>query len=348
MLMPLDIAKVLQHYDLGTLESAVKASHGFVNETTFIKTSEGRFVVRRNQRRQSIETHRYRHELVGWLTKKGFSCPSFIPTHDGDTLFILDGRSYEIMPFVDAKDYDSERPQQLSEIGATLARYHRAIKGFYAQSGEQAPRYHPQDVMAISERLLERDVMGDLYHDLMWYDLRAAKLRSILTDDSYAALPHVVVHGDIHRDNFLFSDDKVVALIDYDQATWDARITDIADAIVGFTTDIAAYRVPMTWGVYKGPFDVECATQIVAAYHSVSPLSPGEIAALPILIELVWMQGELGRVFSTPEGSPDYHQDVLGQGRWLSNWINERSEDLIARWMRLEREPFFRVMATAA
>jgi len=338
MLMPMDISKVLQHYNLGALENATKAYHGFVNETVFVKTTEGRFVMRRNQRRLSEETHRYRHALVAWLSERGFPCPRFLPTNEGDTLLVLDGRTYEVTPFIDGKDYDPNRPQQLLAVGEILAQYHDAIEGFEPQNEEQTPRYHPQDVMALSERLLERDIMGDLYEELMWYDTRAAKIRAILPDEVYERLPHRVVHGDVHRDNFLFQNDHVIALLDYDQATWDARITDLADAVVGFATDCGPTRIPMQWGVYKGPINIECATDILAAYHAISSLTQAEIAALPLLIELVWLQGEIGRVFSTPEGSPEYHQDVLAQGRWLSEWIAERYDELVERWSHLDQE----------
>jgi homoserine kinase type II len=338
MLMSIDIANVLKHYDLGTLESATKAAHGFVNETVFVKTTKGRFVLRRNQRRLSEDTHRYRHNLLAWLEERQFPCPSFVPTRQGDTLLMINGYTYEIMPFIDAHDYNPQNPQHLRAIGRVLAEYHRAIEGFPPSSGEQNPRYHPHDVMALSERLLERDVMGDIYHELMWYDLRAAKLRGMLPDETYRRLPHLVAHGDVHRDNFLFHHNTVVALLDYDQATWDVRITDLADALVGFTTDCATKQMPSVWGIYKGPIDETCATELLTAYHAVAPLTPAEIMALPSLIELVWLQGNLGRVFSTPEGAPEYHQDVLNQGRWLSEWIQERSGHLIDRWLNIERE----------
>lgn len=335
MLLPLDIGRVLQHYNLGNLESASKAFHGFVNETAFVKTSQGRFVMRRNHRRLSEEVHRYRHALMARLRERGFPTPAPIPTKDGETLLVLDGRSYEVTPFIEAQDYDPNRPAQLLSVGETLAHYHRAVKDFPPPPGDTGvPRYSGQDVMALSERLLERDIMGDLYDMLMWYDLRAAKLRNI-TGSHYASLPHVVIHGDVHRDNFLFHDDTVVALLDFDQAAWDARIADIADLIVGFATDCTATTNVITWGVYKGPIAVECATDMLAAYHAVAPLTEAEVALLPTLIELLWLQGELGRVFSTPEGAPDYHQSVLDQGRWLSEWMQDHSDYLVSRWNNL-------------
>ncbi|NJN68834.1 MAG: homoserine kinase [Chloroflexaceae bacterium] len=332
MLMPLDIGRVLSFYDLGTLESATRAYRGYVNETVFVQTSQGRFVLRRNHRRLSEEVHRYRHTLITWLVRRRFPTPPVLPTRDGDTLLVLEGRSYEVMPFVNGKDYDSTHPGQLDNVGATLAHYHRAVADFALPLGEQSVRYSAQNVMALTERLIERDVMSELSDILRWYDTRAAHLRSVLSSEAYEQLPHVVIHGDIHRDNFLFVNNEVAALLDFDQVAWDGRIADLADAIVGFATDCITTSNMLTWGVYTGPIIEECATRLVAAYAAVAPLSEAEVWALPLIIELLWLQGELGRVFSTPEGAPDYHLNVLEQGRWLSNWMSERSDHLVRRW----------------
>jgi homoserine kinase type II len=348
MLMTLDIANVLKQYNIGTLESSSKAFHGFVNETNLVKTSKGQFVVRRNQRRLSEESHRYRHALIQWLNDNNFPTPPVIPTRNGDTLLTMGGRSYEVFPFIDGVDYDSVHPNQLYSVGETLAHYHDLTTDFPAPIGEQRPRYSAQDVMALSERLLERDMMGDLYDDLMWYDMRAAQIRAIITNDVYTRLPHVVVHGDVHRDNFLFRNDEVVALLDFDQAVWDARISDLADAIVGFASECSNHLMFSSWGVYKGPINEDCSTRLLAAYGTVSPLTRAEIMLLPLMIELHWMQGELGRVFSTPEGAPDYHLSVLQQGRWLSQWLANMTETLLTRWSHTETTPQKRLRASAA
>jgi homoserine kinase type II len=339
--MSVDVGRALQYYDLGTLESVTKAFHGFVNETMFVQTSKGRFVMRRNHRRFSEETHRYRHALISWLRERGFPTSELVPTRDGDTLLVLGGRTYEVAPFIEARDYDPNRPQQMESVGETLARYHKTIEGFPPPpQSEQAPRYSAHDVMALSERLLERDMMGDLYDILMWYDMRAAKLRQQFPDEVYNSLPHTLIHGDVHKDNFLFQDDEVIALIDFDQVAWDARIADLADLLVGFSTGHSPNSsVVTTWGVYKGPLDIETSTVLLSAYHRVFPLAQTEIKALPMLVELVWLQGELGRVYSTPEGAPEYHWSVLEQGKWLSEWMSRHYDELIARWSNLASVP---------
>lgn len=139
-------------------------------------------------------------------------------------------------------------------------------------------------------------------------------------------LPHLVIHGDIHGDNLRFEGDQVIALFDYDQATCDARLVDLADALVGFTTQPAT---DFMWGTYAGPLDTERTLHLVTAHVAVEPLTTTEITALPMLVELLWLQGELGRVLSTPEGAPDYHLSVLDQGHRLSDWMDQHYDELI-------------------
>ncbi len=332
-----DLIHVLTLYDLGTFHSVTPARRGVVNETAFVETNRGRFVVRRNNRRVRMDDQRYRHRLTNWLRDQGCAAPGLIATREGETLVELDGRIYEIHEFVDGEEFDYKRPEQLHSVGGVIAHFQQAIEGFEPPSNQYEPRYSPQNVLALAEWLLQRDAMGELYEQLRWYDLRAAQLRSQVSRDLYAALPHVVIHGDVHIDNFIFKGDEVTALIDYDQATWDARIVDIADALIGFTT-ATGYEQRMVWGLFRGPLDEDRATRLLSGYLEVSSLTATEIATLPLIVELAWLQGELGRVISTAEGSPEYHQDVLQQGRWLSEWMQERNEALTARWMEANEE----------
>ncbi len=332
MLNLTDIEHILSYYDLGELYGVTQSSRGFVNETAFIQTSSGRYVVRRNHRRLGVFNHRYRHALIRRLVEHDFPTPAIMPTRDGDTLLRLDNRFYEIVEFVNGSDYDAKNLRQLDSVGTTLAQYHTIVQNWRVPPDDTPPRYLPQNMMGHIEHLLVRDVMSELYFPLTWYADRTAQLRTSLTEDQYARLPQCVIHGDIHRDNLLFEGDRVVALIDFDQATWDSRIADLADALVGF----ASARVPSSqmssWGVFTGPLDVDLSTRLITAYARVMPLTPIELDALPTMIETLWMQAELGRVLSTPEGAPDYHESVLNQGKELSAWMGDHKAQLLSRW----------------
>ncbi|NJK82261.1 MAG: phosphotransferase, partial [Chloroflexaceae bacterium] len=211
MLTYSEVARILGHYDMGELLSVTQAVRGYVNQTAFIQTEQGRYVLRRNHRRLNEEAQRYRHKLVNYLVERDFPVPAFIPARTGDTLLVLDGRYCEVMEFVAGSDFDPDHPHHLESVGESLAHYHNLTTYFPAPPDEAPPRYVPDNSLRLIEKLLERDVMGDLHDILSWYDRRAAHMRRILSDAVYEALPRVVIHGDIHRDNFIFADGELVA-----------------------------------------------------------------------------------------------------------------------------------------
>jgi homoserine kinase type II len=350
MLTATDITQVLAHYDLGTLHSTISSCRGMVNETAFVQTNKGKFVVRRNSRSANVDMLRYRHQLITHLHENNVPTPRLLPTQAGSTLLDLDGRFYEVMNFVAGEALNPKRPQQFVNAGVTLALYHKAVENYKAPPDAARLRYAPQSLLALNEVLMKRDFfMGDLSSTLSWYDGRAGRLRKMLSEKSYGALPHLVIHGDIHLDNVLFAQDRVVALLDYDQVAWDTPVADLADALVAF----ASVDKPKVthWGVFNGPLDEERAAKVIEGYASVRKLSRAEMDALPILLEVHWLQGAMGRVFSTPEGAPDYHLSVLDQGLSLSYWLNERRDRLIEHWKTImEQTPHTgnRLTATAA
>jgi homoserine kinase type II len=327
MLTTSDVERALRYYDLGTLRSVKPASHGVVNETAFAETSAGRYVVRRNQRKLGRAGLDLRHRLLNWLRLKGFPGPRLVPARDGESVVEVDSRLVEVFLFIDGDEFNPDRPAHLSGAGSVLGRYHSAVEEFPDPPFPEGPRYTPASLMGLTERLMQRDLMGELTEPLSWYDRRAAELRKLLPDSAYVALPHVLIHGDLHRDNLIFRGDAVAALIDFDQITVDARIVDLADALV----DLAVGAAPpdwFPWGVYAGPLDTHRSHLLLEGYTTMVPLTRGERAALPVLVEVIWMQGNLRRVLGTNDADPDYHVEVLNQGRRLAQWIREHTEAL--------------------
>lgn len=328
MLTQYDVERALQNYDLGTVRSAHPASHGVVNETAFAETSKGRYVVRRNQRKIGRASIVLRHRLMAWLRARGFPAPRLITTRSGESSIELDGRIFEVFNFIDGDEFNAERPAHISGTGSILARYHSAVEDFPHSPAYQGPRYTTQSLPGLIERIMERDVMGDLVEPLNWYDRRASDLRRALPEAVYESLPYVLIHGDVHRDNLIFRGDVVAALIDFDQVTMDARLVDLADAMVDFAVGPAPHDW-YPWGVYAGPLDATRVRNLLEGYNEALPLTDGERAALPVLIEVIWLQGNLRRVLMTSDAEPDYHLEVLGQGRRLSQWLHEHREVLL-------------------
>lgn len=315
-----DVQRALVHYDLGELRTVHAAAHGLVNETAFADTTTGRYVIRRNQRRLGRASLELRHQLHAWLSEHDVPCPSILPARCGETSVEVDGRIFEVATFINGDEYCPARPAQSASVGSVLAGYHRAVVDFPGTPIPQPPRYCPSVLLGLTERLMHRDFLGNLTAQLSWYDRRGSELRSRLNDVAYSKLPQTLIHGDVHGDNLLFRGDEVVGLLDFDQVTIDARLVDVADALVAF-----AHGKPpenwSPWGVYDGPLDLQRARLLLDGYEAAGTINAAERAALPLIVEVLWLQGNLRRVLTTAEAEPDYHIEVLEQGRWLSEWI---------------------------
>ncbi len=327
MLTQYDVERALQSYDLGLVRSTRPASHGVVNETAFAETSAGRYVVRRNQRKLGRASLELRHRLMAWLRSKGFPAPRLIAARGGATAVEIDGRIFEVFTFIEGDEFNPDRPAHLTGAGTILARYHSAVADFPDPPPSTGPRYSTSSLSGLIERIMQRDMMGDLTEPLNWYDRRAADLRRSLSEQAYLDLPQVLIHGDVHRDNLIFRGDTVAALIDFDQVTVDARIVDLADALVDFAVG-AAPADWYPWGVYAGPLDAIRARGLIDGYCQAFPLSAAERAALLIIVEVIWLQGNLRRVLMTHDAEPEYHEEVLGQGRRLARWLDDNRATL--------------------
>ena len=89
-----------------------------------------------------------------------------------------------------------------------------------------------------------------------------------------------IVHSDWHPGNMLFRAGRVVAVIDYDAARLQPRVTDLANGVLQFSM-VAGDDDPLTWS--------ECCDEtrikrFVRGYDSVNVITRDELAAVPYLM----------------------------------------------------------------
>lgn len=321
MLSTAAITTLFSAYDLGPPLQVSHARHGYVNETAFVTTRYGRVVVRRCHAKLGVGAAEYRHGLMAHVRNAGVAVPEVIRNRDGKTVTMLDGRVWEVQEFIAGDDFTPGCMAQAYSVGQLLAEYHSAIAGFPPPAGEPPPpRYAPRAMRGLSERILERDMFGELHEMLAWYDGRAHALEQALPDDVRANMPQIVIHGDLHPDNLRFRGEEAVALLDFDQTCRDSALVDLVDALVACATTTQRDQRWM-WGVFAGPLDSQCSHALIEGYTQIVPLSPTELGIVPVLLESLWLYGALARVATTPEGAPDYHLGVLQQGQALSTWL---------------------------
>ena len=200
-------------------------------------------------------------ELLVHLASHGVPTPSPIRTSDGRTTVLTvaeaDGKPAVLFPWVDG-DMLCQRavtPAAAHAVGVALARLHRA--GAPASSPLGAGRFGPSDLVLRCARVAaSRDAEAAAL---------AAELERRITDVARtrrADLPSGLVHGDLFRDNVLWHEGRIAALLDFESAHLGPFAYDIAVTI-------------LSWS-FADDLDVAIARAIVDGYRTVRELDESE------------------------------------------------------------------------
>jgi len=181
---------------------------------------------------------------------------------DGKLLGSHGGKPFALFPWVDGELYcrASVTPEVCRRLGDALARVHLATPRVGALP---EGRFRVPDLRDRLDRV-DEEAKGA-------FSRATARIRERL--DHYErrrdpALPRGLVHGDLFRDNVLWQNNVIVALLDFESASEECFAYDVMVCV-------------LAWCFGDG-FELDRARALLAGYHARRPLSPGERAALPI------------------------------------------------------------------
>ncbi|HYZ65078.1 MAG TPA: phosphotransferase, partial [Acetobacteraceae bacterium] len=201
------------------------------------------------------------------------------------------------------------RPEHCGPVGSVLAALHQAGAGYAKQ---RVNALGPAGWPPLLARCLPR---ADSVQQGLAAELRSA-LDCILARWP-ADLPRGHIHADLFPDNVFFLEGKISGLIDFYFAATDLLAYDIAVCLNAwcFEPDFQ--------------FNVTKARSMLRAYAATRPLSPAELAALPVLCQGAALRFLLTRLFdwvNTPEGAMVTRKDPLEYLRRLRFHLGARDE----------------------
>ncbi len=293
-----ELALVLSHYALGQLQAAQRIEQGFVNKNWIVDTDRGRYFLKRrhpdpHKPEQTIDTRLIlaQHDLMKWLREGGFPAPAIMPTAGGETLLILNGELYEIQDYIEGDFYDHNRSAHLEAAAITLGRYHARVKGFAPRAlctrGElYSPTYASTALRLVTTRLHEACQLGEdpgLPAAIQQLRGRAHDLAARFA--RHGTLPRLVIHGDYYAGNLLFRDDQIVGVVDYDHASWQPRVVELAEALIYFASPRPGQLKHL---VYPGFLEWKPFTRFLQGYARLVTLDEDEVRALPDYIYCIW------------------------------------------------------------
>jgi homoserine kinase type II len=220
-----DGARIAAAHGLGACLGVVPIPAGTVNSNYFLDTEQGRVFVRLYEQ-QDVEGVAYEWTLLEHLVQRGVPVPPRIEGPEPGALRV-GGRPVAVFAQVAGHDVcqgmvDAAR---LSRVGVALARASRAGEDFTVR---REGRFTFGDIA----RLLDAASAAQR-PELVAPIARLRALHAELTA-SAPELPRGVVHGDLFRDNVLWRDGELVALLDWESASDGVVIYDLAVTLLAW------------------------------------------------------------------------------------------------------------------
>ena len=271
-----ELAQWLRNYSVGGLAALEPIKAGIENTNYFVTTTQGRYVLTLFERLPAEELPFYL-ELMAHLARHGIPCPAPIADLSDRYLQHLNGKPAALVTRLPGRSVERPDATACVELGLLLARMHLAGRSYagYLENPRGAKwwRFAAREVMRFLDEASARRLEEEL---------------AFQAGQRFPDLPRGPVHADLFRDNALFEDGRICGVIDFYFAGVDALLYDVAVCANDWClVDPAADR----------RLDAARTRALLAAYHSVRPLSEGERRAWPILLRASALRFWLSRLY---------------------------------------------------
>lgn len=232
---------------------------GSVNSNFRLETAAGHAVFARVYEEQAPAGATQELAILATLARAGVPTPEPMLRGDGSVLDEHRGKPVALFPWVEGEILCQARvrPEHTRAVGEALARVHLARI-------DRAPegRFERADLEARLTRAAEQDpAFGPVTREI-------SQRLAAVTARRDASLPAGLVHGDLFRDNVLWQDGRIAALIDFESACRGAYVYDLMVCVHAWS--------------FGDRFDTGLVRAMLTGYHAVRRLSPAEVAALPV------------------------------------------------------------------
>ncbi len=216
-----ELADILKDYEISTPMKLEDIHGGYGNSNFKAITTEGVYLLKICDEKKLDQLHK-QVSLLNHLHNHSYPTVYPILQRNDEALYISDDYNVMIYPFLNGGT--PQPSQQVStQIGEALATLH-AIPPL-----PELPCF-PMGVTEITPFL--KQVRGTEFAGhpfVMWLKSELEWIQPELDKP----LPTGLLHGDLFLDNTLFDEDKMVAILDFEEVCYDTMLIDVAMTIIG-------------------------------------------------------------------------------------------------------------------
>lgn len=263
-----ELVQLAAAFGLGVVRRFSPIAAGTINSNFELLTESGTFFVRINEGKSEADVA-WESRLVGALAEAGVVTPPPLEALDGRAYAPVDGKWASVFAWRGGKHLSSDEvtPELAEQFGGALAALHRAGLALPAQWRRGSIYDHDHLVARFSK--IERTGDPALAHaisivrDELAIAGDAAPIRARATQG--------LIHGDLFRDNVLWDEGRITAILDFEQASGGSLAYDVAVCINDWC-----------WRERPTPEPrLDIAAALLKGYQAIRPLSIGDREALP-------------------------------------------------------------------
>jgi len=247
-----ELESIIDRYPVGKLLSSTPMDGGLANSSVYIAAETGSYILSVCDEKEIADIVRL-CSVLEELEKHDFPTTRVVRTRTGDSYLVHREKPLYLKRYIDGAVIDELSDRQLFQVGEALARLH-----------EIPPHPSLQDRFSYGTHCFEElenvASAGAFYRWL-------SSCRTLIDAACMKTLPRGFVHGDLFADNMLFIDDKLAALLDFEEACCYYKIFDIGMTAVGCCAP-------------AGLFSAAKTAALVAGYQSIRRLQPEERSSL--------------------------------------------------------------------
>lgn len=318
-----ELVRVLSHYDVGVVHR-VKPLFGGNRRApkVIVRADKGTFLLKRRPKgREDLKCVMFAHAVQRHLAIRSFPVTTLLATSDENkTILSVDNHIYELFKFVSGTRYDGS-PEATAEAGRQLAVLHGCLSDLALDYEPFVGSFHNSSavrqylkMVRVGRRSGNVQAMQAVSDSLVIRYDRSCQRANKLGFDSWK---RQIVHGDWHPGNLLFSDRKIVGVVDFDSIRIAPPVTDLANGMLQFSI-IGDHPDPNHWPDH---FDEVRLMGFLNAYREVAPVNKHQINALvDLMIETMIAEAVLpvaATGFFGHLAGLDFLKMILRKTKWL-------------------------------
>lgn len=244
-----DVIQILEAFGLRADEYVEHQpiAAGTINTNVRVETRQGRRFLRVNEGKSADDVAR-EAAIVNHVSARGVPTPVPFRSARGDFHALWRSEIVSLFPWLPGRTLArvDVTPQQAHQVGRGLALLHQAGTTF----GDHRPsRYEPAEIERRASGLGPQAAGDPLLAEAL---AQLVPELAALRHERAAALPTGLVHGDLFIDNVLFEGNQLVALLDFEQASWGRLAYDLAVTTLAWGFGSEDFRPDVVGALFEG------------------------------------------------------------------------------------------------